>query len=149
MAAPSPTSRSQKARSSRLFPCHCNRVRPQLPSRQPLHHQTANDEVDLLWGQLRAVVQPPRQNGHEGAGDVLGREGALLRRALDTEALEVQRHEIRDRAVNALPHESTARLAHYHRIQRQVTAGMLQHREAEAQTPLAYSAPRRERMLAS
>src|SRR6184192_143374 len=71
----------------------------------------------------------------------------IHRTIADLVALDLKGHEIRDRAVNALHHERTARLAHDHRIQRQVTAGMLEHREAEAQTSLAYSAPRRERLL--
>src|SRR6266480_7062557 len=72
-----------------------------------------------------------------GAGDVLRRETALLGRALETKALEVQRREIGDYPVNALQHEGAARPTHDRAVERQMSAGMLQHREAEAKTSRA------------
>ena len=86
--------------------------------------------------QLGAVLHPPDQNGHEGTSDVLHRQVALLGRALEANGLEVDARKIRDRAVNALQHEGAALSAHHRPVERQVTAGMLQHREAEAETSL-------------
>src|SRR5438552_15996515 len=113
-------------------------LRPQLQLRcQPRHHQPTKDVVDLLRQQLGRVVQPPGQNGHEGAGDVLRRETALLGRALEAKALEVQGREIGDYLVNALQHEAAARPAHDRAVERQMSAGMLQHCETEAKTSRA------------